>query len=81
MGNHLVLGVSEFSDSVQAASRGGNNTPVPAGRFVVQTEPWEGGDNAFIRDLHAFASVLDPHGTQQARTAMISRLPSSAGCH
>lgn len=54
MGNHVVLGGKTYVDSI--------TTLEPAGASVtpgkrVQAERWEGGDNAVLDGVHAFAEI------------------------
>lgn len=56
-GNHLVLGGRTFADSVTTQDL--ENEPATPGKRVV-AQRWEGGDNAVIQGLHAFAEVVDP---------------------
>jgi hypothetical protein len=53
-GNHVVIAGKTFFDSVTTAEPGGD-TGTPGKRIVA--ERWEGGDNAVLKGVHAFAEV------------------------
>lgn len=54
MGNHVVLGGRAHTDSLTTLAPNGA-TVTPGKR--IQAERWLGGDNAWLRDVHAFAEI------------------------
>jgi len=53
-GNHMVIAGKTFFDSVTTTEPGGASV-TPGTRVVAQR--WEGGDNAVLKGVHAFAEV------------------------
>ena len=58
-GNHVVLGGRSYIDSITTVAPSSVPNLARPGRQI-QAERWEGGDNAILKQVHAFAEIGDP---------------------